>query len=311
MPHRVSCRRGPARVIIAAAWVMLTSTTRLEAQTPAPAITEPPADNANSLSPIEVNAQRRSLKKRVQAFIAAVTPPTYADSLLRWNHAICPVIMGPPPDQSARILAHVSQIAIAAGVAIQPKPCATNLFIAAWAYPEPMLTAWGKRDHLLFGRTPQKTVDAFINTPRPVRVWYNTVTAAPEATATFAEIAANATDPLDAAHGYSLFYFNQVQSFASVIVVVDTKRAAAVKLDQLSDYIAVVALSKINLDADFDGTPTILSIFTPGAGSAAEPAPAGITGWDRDYLRGLYVTRQNSRRQRSEIADMMVHDRVP
>ena len=229
MPHRVSCRWGPARVIIAVAWVLLTSTTRLEAQTPAPAITEPAADNVNSLSQIEVQAQRRNLKKRVQAFIAAVTPPTYADSLLRWNHAICPVIMGPPPDQSARILAHVSQIAIAAGVAIQPKPCTTNLFIAAWAYPEPMLTAWGKRDHLLFGRTPQKKVDAFINTPRPVRVWYNTVTTAPEETATFAEIAPNATDPLDAAHGYSLFYFDEVQSFASVIVVVDTKRAAAVK----------------------------------------------------------------------------------
>ncbi|MGC1523994.1 MAG: hypothetical protein WA803_20820 [Steroidobacteraceae bacterium] len=261
----------------------------------------------NSLPQIEVNAQRRDLEKRVRTFIAAVTPPIYAESLLRWNHAICPVIMGPPPDQSARILARVSQIAIAAGVAIQPKPCTTNFFIAAWAYPEPMLTAWAKRDHLLFGRTSQKTVDAFINTPRPVRVWYNTVTAAPEATATFAEIASNAADALDAVHGYSLLYFDEVQSFASVIVVVDTKRAAGVRLDQLSDYIAVVGLSKINLDADFGGAPTILSIFTPAAGSAAEPAPAGITGWDQNYLKSLYVTRQNSRRQRSEIADMMVH----
>jgi hypothetical protein len=95
-----------------------------------------------------------------------------------------------------------------------------------------------------------------------------------------------------------------------VIIVVDTKRAAGVKLDQLSDYIAMVGLSKINLDADFGGTPTILSIFRPVAGSAAEPTAAGITGWDQDYLKGLYVTRQISRRQRSEIADMMVHDRV-
>jgi hypothetical protein len=310
MPHRVSCRWGPAWVIIAAACLLLTSTTRLEAQTPAPAITESPADNVNSLSQIEVNAQRRNLKKRVQAFIAAVTPPTYADSLLRWNQAICPVIIGPPPDQSARILAHVSQIAIAAGVAIQPKPCTANFFIVAWANPEPLLTAWGKRDHLLFGRTSQKTVDAFINTPRPVRVWYNTVAAAPEATGTFAEAAANAADALDATHAYSLRYFDEVQSFTSVIVVVDSKRAAGVKLDQLSDYIAVVGLSKIDLDVDFGGAPTILSIFTPAAGSAAEPAPAGITGWDQDYLKGLYVTRQNSRGQRSEIADMMVHDRV-
>src|SRR5277367_2271442 len=111
-------RWGPAWVIIAAAWVLLTSTTRLEAQTPAPpTIAEPPTHDVNSLAQIEVIAQRRDLKKRVQAFIAAVTPPTYADSLLRWNQAICPVIIGPPPDQSARILTHVSQVATAAGVA--------------------------------------------------------------------------------------------------------------------------------------------------------------------------------------------------
>src|SRR5277367_823413 len=242
---------GPAWVIIAAAWVLLTSTTRLEAQTPAPpTIAEPPTHDVNSLAQIEVIAQRRDLKKRVQAFIAAVTPPTYADSLLRWNQAICPVIIVPPPDQSARILTHVSQIATAAGVAIRPKPCTPNCFIAAWDYPEPLLTAWRKRDLGLFGRTSQKTVDAFINSPRPVRVWYNTVTAPPEASATFAETAAIAASALDAVQAFALRYFDEVQSFSSVIVVIDTKRAAGVNLEQLSDYIAVVGLSKINLDAE-------------------------------------------------------------
>jgi len=86
-------------------------------------------------------------------------------------------------------------------------------------------------------------VPVTLNTPRPVRVWYNTVTSAPEAPAAFAEIASRAEDPLDAAHGYSLSYFAEVQDFASVIIIVDTKRAAGVKLDQLSDYIAVVGLS--------------------------------------------------------------------
>jgi hypothetical protein len=319
------------RVASFAAWVLLAGAPRLEAQSPAPAITEPAADNVNSLAQIEVKAPRKGVEKRVRAFIAAVTPQIYSDSLLRWNKGICPQIVGPPPDQTARILSHVSQIAAAAGVVIQPQPCTANLYIIASTYPELLLNAWGKRDHPLFGGTAQKTINAFINTPRPVRVWYNTVTVPREdhpdiqrfgertlptmGAGSIAEspanvAAANVTAAIDAARTDAFLNFREVQSFKSVIVVVDTKRAAGVTLDQLADYIALVGLSKVNLDMDLSGAPTILSIFAPSTGSAAQPAPASITGWDQDYLKALYLTRQSSRRQRSEIADMMVRDMV-
>jgi hypothetical protein len=96
-----------------------------------------------------------------------------------------------------------------------------------------------------------------------VRVWYNTITAPPQPGAVNPEQYSENPTPteppggsagatgsatvaaaVDAAQDHSLLNFDEVQSFTSVIVIVDTKRAAGFNLDQLSDYIAVVGLSR-------------------------------------------------------------------
>lgn len=331
----VPFQRARAAAIAAAGSILLACATRVGAQTPAPARTTPPSGNAQALPQIDITAHGRGLEKRLRAFIAAATPRDYADSLVRWNEPICPVVIGPPPPQATRILAHLLQIAAAAGVTIKQKPCQANLFVIATRYPKRLLTAWGKRDRLLFAGASRKSIDAFLDAPRPVRVWYNTITARPQPGAVNAgqysenpmpteapggsdeasggsagsmagtTATTGVTAAVDAARDYSFFNFDEVQSFTSVIVVVDTQRAAGFNLDPLSDYIAVVGLSQINLDSNYGGAPTILSMFAPSASPAAKPAPSGMTGWDRGYLKALYATRQVSREQRSEIADMM------
>jgi hypothetical protein len=320
-----------AVAIAAAGSILLACATRVEAQTPAPAGTKAPASDADALPQVDITAHGRSLERRLRAFIAAATPRDYADSLVRWNEPICPVVVGPPPRQTKRILAHLLRIAAAAGVSIKQKPCQANLFVVATPYPRRLLAAWGKRDPLLFAGASRRSVAAFLDAPRPVRVWYNTITAPPppgalnpeqysenptptsppggSAGATAgATAAAGVTAAVDAAQDYSLLNFEEVQGFTSVIVVVDTTRAAGFNLDQLSDYIAMVGLSQINPASDYGGAPTILSMLAPSANGAATPAPTSMTDWDLDYLQALYATRQVSREQRSEIADMMARD---
>lgn len=332
--HKIaSFQRARAAIFAAAGFILLACAPRVEAQAPPPAGTTLSSGDAHALPQVDITGHRRSLEKRLRAFIAAATPRDYADSLVRWNEPICPVVIGPPPPQIARILAHLVQIAAAAGVSIKQTPCQANLYVVATPYPKQLLTAWGKRDHLLFAGA-SRSVDAFLDTPRPVRAWYNTIAARPQpeavnpeqysegptsteppggsalATASTAA-AASVTAAVDAARNYSLLNFNEVQSFTSVIVVVDTTRVAGFSLDQLSDYIAMVGLSQINLDSDYGGAPTILSMFAPPASGAEKPAPTRITGWDRDYLKALYATRQVSREQRLEIVDMMARDMSP
>jgi hypothetical protein len=322
-----------AAAIVAVGLVLLVCATCLEAQTPAPAGTKAPARDADVLPQIAITAHRRNLERRLRAFIAAATPRDYADSLVRWNEPICPVVIGPPPRQTTRILAHLLQIAAAAGVSIKQQPCQANLYVVATPYPKRLLAAWAKRDHLLFAGGARQSIDALLETHRPVRVWYNTIAAPPPPGAVNPELysetpaptsppagfapaggptaAPGVTAAVDAAERYSLLNFGEVQSFTSVIVVVDTRSAAGFNLDQLSDYIAMVGLSQINPDSDYGGAPTILSMFAPSPNGAPRSAPTSMTGWDRDYLKALYATRQASREQRLEIADMMARDMIP
>ena len=104
--------------------------------------------------------------------------------------------------------------------------------------------------------------------------------------------------------------FNEILHFTSVIVVVDSKRMKGIDINQLADYIAMVGLAKINLEADVGGAPTILRAFAASAGNLEEPAPSSITAWDQQFLHGLYATRQSSRLQRAAIEDLMVHELV-
>lgn len=324
-----------AAAIAAAGSILLACATRVGAQTPAAAVPKPPSHDANVLPRVEITAHSRSLETRLRAFIAAATPRDYADSLARWNEPICPVVIGPPPRQTTRILAHLLQIAAAAGVSVKQKPCQANLFVVATPYPKRLLTAWGKRDRLLFAGAPRNSIDAFLDAPRPVRVWYNTITSRPPPEAVnpeqYTENAAPVGAPpdsaglpvgpagvngaitaaVDAAQNYSLLNFEEVQSFTSVIIVVDTKRAAGFDLDPLSGYIAMVGLSEINPDSDYGGAPTILSMFAPSANNTTKTAPTSVTGWDRAYLKALYATRQVSREQRLQIVDMMTRNLIP
>ena len=330
----ISFQWARAAAMAATGSILLACAMRIEAHTPTPVGTKAPARDADALPAVDITAHRRDLEKRLRAFVAAATPRDYANSLVRWNEPICPVVIGPSPPQTTLILAQLVQIASAAGVPIKQKPCQANLYVVATPYPKRLLAAWGKRDHLLFARASRASVDAFLDESRPVRVWYNTITTPPSPEATNPgqysenptptsqpEGAAGATADttgadgaaaaIDAAEDYSVLNFGAVQSFTSVIVVVDTTRATTVNLEQLSDYIAMIGLSKINPDADYGGAPTILSLFTPSPVGTAKAAPAGITGWDRDYLKALYATRQVAREQRSQIAEMMARAMGP
>jgi hypothetical protein len=87
--------------------------------------------------------------------------------------------------------------------------------------------------------------------------------------------------------------------FMSVIVIVDTTRAKApLKFGQIADYIAMVGLTEIDLDADVGSTSTILRLFN----SSPEAPPSALTDWDRAFLKALYNSDQSSRTQRSQIA---------
>ena len=74
------------------------------------------------------------------------------------------------------------------------------------------------------------------------------------------------------------------QAIVSAWVVLETRATFGKSLAQLADYAALRGLAMVR-PAELDGSEdTILALFEPGS----DAAPAGLTEFDRAYLKSLY-----------------------
>ena len=73
---------------------------------------------------------------------------------------------------------------------------------------------------------------------------------------------------------------------------------------QFADYVAMVGLAQLKPSDSLADAPTILKLFN----GSPQAAPAGMTDWDRAYLKALYTTEPASHGQRWFIAHAMVSD---
>ena len=113
--------------------------------------------------------------------------------------------------------------------------------------------------------------------------------------------------PISCEYSASRIKRNDVPTFTSALVVVDTTYPKQAKLGQLVDYAAMVGLADISPSADIADAPNVLHLFDEA--SDAVP-PEGLTSWDRAFLRELYDSDQASRTQRFQIVDKMLDDVV-
>ena len=95
--------------------------------------------------------------------------------------------------------------------------------------------------------------------------------------------------------------FNEVAAFTSLVVIVDLELASDFSLAQLVDYIGLVGLTRVNLDADAPGVPTLLTLFKV----PREDRLQGLSERDTAFLAALYHTDPGARSQDSDIARQM------
>jgi len=72
----------------------------------------------------------------------------------------------------------------------------------------------------------------------------------------------------------------------SAVVVIDLRQVKAVTFEQMADYVALVGLADVRLDANPIPVPSILQLF------GTDSPPQGLTRWDRALLYSLYNTSQ-------------------
>jgi len=92
-------------------------------------------------------------------------------------------VSGAPKEDGEFILGRLSEIARADGIPLGGEQCRANLYIVVTAHPAELLRAMDKQRHdFTFGGASAEAIDQFVNSSRPVRVWYHTAVKTPEDT---------------------------------------------------------------------------------------------------------------------------------
>jgi hypothetical protein len=281
------------------------------------------ADSGGDLSTITIEALRQDTEKRVHAFVSHAPVLVNSESFARWNTPICPLVAGLPRASGEFVLTRISQIVISVGAPLAPHDCSANLVIIVASDPVALLKAWAARVHYvnLFGSAGMFPIKRFLNSPRPVRVWYNHESAGADGAVVTPDSSLSGAAPSASAkmsgsyeamrgvrtnsvHEATRLEWSEVWGISSVIELVSSARMKGFNLGQMADYIAMAGLAEFNLDADYGTAPTILRLFN----APAVTGTSSLGTWDEAFLKALYHTRQSSTLQTGLITQSMVRD---
>jgi hypothetical protein len=294
-------------MLVVAVVALATVSVEATAQSHAPTAAMPSTSTSETLQEVTVTARRLNVAPAIREFINQIARRENGDRLVRWDTPVCPTVIGLPPEEVEFVLGRISEIARAAGVPKGGESCRPNLFVVVTADPKGLLEGWNDRNDTRLGvfngatwrndlnGAPQSVVEPFINTPRAARVWYYT-----GASDTWHALTAAAGPKAE----NSRLFLHTVYAFFRVFVIADQTRLHGLTVGQFADYVSMVGLAQIKPDAHLGDTPTILKLFD----GAPQRTPAGMTDWDRSFLKSLYATDQIMNTQLDLMGKDMVRD---
>jgi len=232
-------------------------------------------------------------------------PAVLIRQLGRWVAGICPRTEGLTPAFNDFISARLEAIAASVGAPHQgAAPCRPNVGIYFTADPQALLDEVAKRAPQLLGFHYPHQVKRLATVNRPIQAWYVTA------------IRGNAgEDVIDDIWGTlppgrlgSRLTTGRSSLIVFVLVVGDTRKLANFSVGSISDYIALIALSR---PASLDGCeqlPSIIDLMSPICGSSS--TSIAMTAGDVAYLRALYSLNmeQPLSLQRMDIQNKMMRE---
>lgn len=268
------------------------------------------AHSAEALDTVTVEAQReRELHRQISNFVSSFDVTYLNAPLERWNAPICPLVAGLPSDRGEFVLARLSQIARDSHAPLAPEHCRPNLYVVVTGQPDLLVEKWTRRDRNMFNScSGYGYVKAFLHSKQPIRAFYNAELVSSDGAhrdpAALDVAGLRLTFSLNSCVGGgsagSRLTYGAVRSLQAVVVVVDGARVAQLNMGQLADYVSMVGLAQIRLDADTGTAPTILGLF-----HESDSPPQGLSLWDRSFLEGLYDADQSSTLQVNAIKSRM------
>jgi hypothetical protein len=274
-----------------------------------PALAKPADDE------IAVTAQRLSraaLRAEAERFVRKAVADTRNNQNARFVKPLCVESIGVTPEVGRIFTGRVTEVARHVGLDIAKPGCEPNLVLVFTSDAAELIKAIAKRNSRLLDGLPGPD-RALLKMPGlPVRWWHHT---APEASDgrpfSPAGFGIGGGVPGDVtynnyARGSRIDEQSRV-AITGAVVMVDINLVGKVSAAALSDYIALVGLSRMRMDAANRPSPSILQLFDPGG-----QAIAGFSPQDELFIESLYRTKANltGADQRAAMASYIANEAV-
>lgn len=271
---------------------------------------EVPQEPSTTLPSVDVLGTRREEDAAVRFVDRIAEPPFGVRGLAIWTKPLCIEIDNLSERTSTALRDGIAARADGVGVEVAPEGCKANVIILATS--DGALTARTMVDENsrafrpadAFTHLDGRWMERFRNGDDPVR-WWTISLPVDSFTGVPMVIRRGTTTGMGGVNldGRSLYWERSIRyDMASVFVVVDASKTAAVPISALADYIAFTVLAQADASADYAGLPTIMNLFQSGS-------VQGMTAWDQAYLRALYEspgTWSSVSRHQRDIARRMV-----
>lgn len=222
-----------------------------------------PAQVANE-PPIVVEGR---LKQAISDFVQRLTQSGPTDQIAHWKDEVCPLVLGIDPSEAQFMEQKIDELARTVRLRAGASSCLTTMAVVITPAPKAFIDDL-LRDYPMTLRTDGwDRLKRFIESSRPVR-WIS------------------ATDECGYSCGLagSRIRRSTRPSLGAMIVIVDAGQLKGVNLGELSDYVALVALSNPD-DRPISHPNSMLGLFDDPRGPDAS---IELTDFDRSFLAALY-----------------------
>lgn len=240
---------------------------------------DPPSAEPAILEDVVVTARQR---EAIREFVTDLSVAEDPDGQLgRFDRMVCPGVMGVRNTYARALNDQIARMAIALGLRVGEPGCKPNILVVAGSNARQlsaMVEAFppGLQSDGRVSRHGPVSLDR-LRQPRPVRWWH-------EVAYSQTGLASRAAAP------------EQTDIVRSVILL-DMEQIGSVNFEALADYVGMVALARLNADADVSGRDTILNLFE---NQDSRRAFSGLTQWDADYLQAVYRAPRDANRWQQE-----------
>lgn len=263
---------------------------------------------------VVVGEDEQQRRREMKDFVRELGVANGEKSAARWIDPVCPVVTGLAPGHAAIVASRIRSVAVGSGARVGGKRCEPNIVIAFSGDGGALARSIRSKAPARLSEVPVTDRSSLFEGKAPIRWWYST-----EARDSSGIAATSILPPWTDGHangGGSVLPMNDsstvlnhynpslvstrtMRALRTATVLVDANQAEGQTLKSVADYVALVALAEIQLDAR--PANSVLSLFS------GPDAPRRMSPRDETFLKALYrlPLDRRSRQQRARLVSDM------